>query len=160
MILFISGLPGSGKSTVGIQVAKELEWAFVEADTFLTEAMKKQIQAGVLLSATQLDSWVIDNVIPNIVKLERGGSLVVSGLLAEKKYVEKLTSESSNIVYINLSAPYEILKERVTSRNHFAKEDMLEKCWEFKERFILPGPTIDATLPINTVVKNIVKIVK
>lgn len=158
MIVFISGLPGSGKSTVGKLVAEKLSWNFVESDTFLTKEMKEQIQKGELLSPAQLDSWVMESVIPNIIKLEQENPIVVSGLLAEEKYVKKLTTENSNVLFINLSAPYEVLKKRVTSRNHFAKEEMLNKCWEFKEKFTLPGPTIDATLPVEEVVQKIVKI--
>lgn len=160
MILFLSGLPGSGKSTIGNAVADKLGWKFVEADDFLDESLKDQIQKGVLLTPEQLDSWVMDKVIPGIVGIELQQPVVAAGLLAEEKYVDKLTSESPEVVYVNLLAPYEVLKERVRSRSHFAKEEMLNQCWEVKEKFILPGVSVDGTQPIDVIVQEIVDLVK
>ncbi len=160
MILFISGLPGSGKSTTGSLVAKKLGWRFVEADNFLTKEMRLQIQKGQLLTPRQLDLWVIDNVIPSILELEQKQPIVVAGMLAEKKYAKKITEKGLKIFYINLLAPYQILKERITSRDHFAQEKILNECWNVRERFILPGPNIDATQPLDKVVEDILTYTK
>lgn len=147
------------KSTIGEKVAKDLGWRFIEADEFLTVEMKSRIKQGILLTPEQLDSWVMDTVIPNITKIEKGESVVVAGLLAEKKYVEKLTSHSEKIIYVNLEVPYEVLEDRVLNRSHFAKKEMLDQCWEYKEKFVLPGFTVDGTKPINEVAQEIYNLV-
>lgn len=160
MIIFISGLPGAGKSTVGSLVAKELGWTFVEADAFLSEEMKVQIKKGKLLSVKQLDAWVIEGLIPNIIKLEQEGPIVAAGMLAELKYIKLLSNQSVNILYINLDVPYATLQERVTSRDHFAKEKMLNECWKSRDKLILPGPSVCGDQPLDNIVEAIIKIAK
>ena len=158
MIVFLSGLPGAGKSTAGLKVAHHLGWNFVEADQFLTEEMKAQISEGILLSQEQLSTWVIDALIPHLVKLEKEGPLVVAGMLGEKIFVDTLTQQASKVVYINIDVPYETLKERVESRDHFAGVAMLNKCWQLREQLILPGETVDGSEDLENVVEAIIEI--
>ncbi len=160
MIIFVSGLPGSGKSTVGSLVAEKLDWSFVEADEYLSEETKKQIKAGELLSQEQLDDWIIKKLIPNVIEQEKEGPLVVAGMLAEKRFVAKLSHEGNEVLFINLNVPYEVLEKRVGERDHFAKKEMLDKCWQFKEKFVLPGPTIDATHSPSSIVEEIISKVR
>lgn len=157
MIVFISGLPGSGKSTVGVMVAQKFGWAFVEADDFLSQEAKEQVKAGQLLSPEQLDSWVVDGVIPNLILLEKKGPVVASGLLSEEKFVSTLSARSLKILYINLEVPYEVLKQRVSARDHFAGADILEKCWELRDKLVLPGPTINAAQSLQKVVEDVAR---
>lgn len=157
MILFVSGLPGSGKSTVAAQAASQLGWPFIEADVFLTEDMKLQIAAGELLSQAQLDTWVLDNLVPELIARGADGDVVSAGMLADARYVEAL-SAAADVLYVNLVAPYEILAERVSSREHFAGLSMLDACWNLREQLLLPGPTVAADRPLEQVVREVVSL--
>lgn len=159
MILFISGLPGSGKSTIGKEVAERLNWKFIETDSFLSEEMKERVEKGELLTSEQLDKWIGGFVIPNLVQIEQVQPIVAAGILAEEKFRNKLVDKVSNILFINLDVSYDNLQDRVTNRDHFAKNKMLDKCWEAKDKFQLPGPVVDGNKPIDCVVRKVLDIV-
>ncbi len=103
----------------------------------------------------------MDRVIPNIIELEKAKSIVAAGMLAQPKYLELLTKSSPNILYINLIAPYTLLKERVIARNHFAGEKILDGCWELRDKLILPGPSVDNSgQSIDKVTNEIISLIK
>lgn len=50
MVIFIHGLPGSGKSTLGLRLAYDLQWSFLEMDDYISASMKEKMQSGELIS--------------------------------------------------------------------------------------------------------------
>lgn len=157
MIVFISGLPGAGKSTVGAALAEKLSWQFCEADDFLTDDMKAQISRGELLTPEQLDTWVLEGVIPGLVHAEQNGPVVAAGILAEPDFRERLITSAEAVIFYNLDVPYDVLVERISERDHIAKREMLDKCWPERARFVLNGHTINATQSVENIVEEIRK---
>jgi len=50
MIVLIMGVVGSGKNTVGTALAKELGWAFIDADDYHSPANVAKMRAGIALN--------------------------------------------------------------------------------------------------------------
>jgi len=59
-IIYVMGVSGSGKSTIGKMLAKRLELPYREADDFHPQAIRKQSEVGLLARRLQppLESYV------------------------------------------------------------------------------------------------------
>ena len=55
MIVIVFGVSGAGKTTVGKLFARKLEWKFVEADDFHSQANIEKMRGGIPL--TDEDRW-------------------------------------------------------------------------------------------------------
>jgi gluconokinase len=58
MIVMVSGVAGSGKSTVGILVANRLGWRFADADSFHSPANIAKMRSGVPLTDADRGPWL------------------------------------------------------------------------------------------------------
>ena len=160
MIVCIGGMPGSGKSTVAARLANQLEAEFMESDDLLPNEYKPKIAAGTRLTETELDHWICDDVIATAVEIEKIKPVVLAALLARPRYELLLKEKATQAVYINLAAPYEILKARVENRDHFATTKTLDFCWEFRDEILFAEHQVDATQSLDAVVNDCLQIIK
>jgi len=161
MIVFITGLPGAGKSTIGKKTAKELGWDFYEVDDALSKEMKKHISEGVLLTSTELDEWLLINVGEMFSVYENNSkNLVVAGMSGYRQHKEQLLERFPSLRYVTLVVPYEVLKERVSTRKHFAGSNILKQCWEGKDDVYAFGVGVDAEQDIDAVVSDCTALVR
>ncbi|MCF2969942.1 gluconokinase [Synechococcus sp. Nb3U1] len=58
-ILVISGVSGSGKTTVGSLLAQDLDWVFVDADDFHTPENIEKMRQGIPLTDADRQSWLL-----------------------------------------------------------------------------------------------------
>lgn len=161
MIVFITGLPGSGKSAVGERVSKELGWDFYKIDDALSEVMNNHIAEGVLLTAKELDELLLERVVAELNAYEtQGKDVIVAGISGYRHHKEQLLEKFSGLRFVTLIVPYEVLKERFSSREHFAGSDMLQQCWEGKDDVYAFGVGVDAEQDIDAVVRDCVALVR
>ena len=160
MIICIGGLPGSGKSTVAKVVAEKFRWQFLESDDTIPGDLRKQIARGVRLSEEDLDDWILHHVITQAVQMEEEGPVVVASLLARASYEDALYASSQQSLYISLEAPYETLKERVLSRDHFATLKTLDFCWEARNEIHTSQHIVNANQPLTAVVADCMELIK
>ena len=57
MIVIISGVSGSGKTTVGAMLAGRLGWPFADADDFHPDANVEKMRAGIPLTDEDRRPW-------------------------------------------------------------------------------------------------------
>ena len=160
-VVFISGLPGAGKSTVSKIVAEKLKWEHIDADDFLPESMKLKIKGGELLSDDEVDTWVNTLVLPQLIEKAHTHPVVAAGHLVKNDYIEKLSHEIPDVVFVNLLVPREVLVSRIQERDdHFAQEKVFEKCWNEKERYFTPGLEVDGSQSLEEVASEIISLIQ
>jgi shikimate kinase len=129
--IYLTGLSGSGKSTVGPVLAEHLQWSFVDTDRLIEEATGMAVAD---IFSTFGESSFRDhetNMIEHVARMFRelvvslGGGAIVSGKN------RGLMHETGTIVYLKASP--EILAERLADRSevrpllHVPGEDIAQR---------------------------------
>lgn len=164
--LFLIGLRGSGKSTVGQELAKKLALPFIDTDDII-----EKTHAASICQIVQKYGWqTFRDYETQALKQIRSTSVVATGggIVTQKANRELLTNKTC----LYLQAPISILLKRLqqsadcnrrpqlyqTDSQPLSLQQELERALQEREQFYLiltKGNIFDATLPINTIVKNI-----
>ena len=109
--IVLIGMPGSGKSTLGVLLAKALGYSFIDTDLIISRMANKPLQKILnedgLDSFLQLEEKVGKELECDTTIIATGGSMVMSekAMLNLKKY--------GKVLYINV--PLDEIKKRVTN---------------------------------------------
>ncbi len=126
MILIVTGVAGSGKSTVGRAAAERLGWRFVDADDLHDAAAIARIRAGQPLDDEMRSPWLgrvreeIDDAIA------AGSPTVIACSALKERYRQVLAGGVPQVRFVFLAADEELLRARLTGREgHFAGPALL-----------------------------------
>lgn len=138
-VLLVTGVSGSGKSTIGDLLAKRLGWQYAEADDFHPEANLAKMVAGHPLTDEDRGPW-LDNIAAWIdATTAAGRPAVVSCSALKRAYRDRLLGGRQNVHLIYLDADRETIRTRLTQRrNHFFPANLLDS--QFAD---LEPPTAD-----------------
>lgn len=155
MVVIVMGVSGSGKTTVGSTLAAVLGWRFLDADDLHPVANVTKMAAGVPL--TDADRWPWLERLHEELKaaLARGESVVVACSALKKAYRRYLEVDAARTRWVFLSAPREVLAERLRDRpGHFMPPSLLGSQLDTLEppEGALP---VDVTPPLEVVVTRI-----
>ncbi len=125
-IYIVFGVSGSGKTTIGKALAKELGIPFFDADDFHPESNIKKMSEGSPLNDDDREPWlkILSNQIIGWHKIE-GAVLACSAL--KQKYRELLESIAPEFIkWIFLDGSYGLISSRLEARkDHFFKKELL-----------------------------------
>jgi gluconokinase len=123
----VSGVAGTGKTTVGALFAGNMHWEFADADGFHTPEGKAKMRAGIPL--TEEDRWPWLAAIGDWIdeQAATGESGVVTCSALRRAYREKLLEGRPDVQMIFLDASREELHDRLATRpGHFFPETLLD----------------------------------
>lgn len=128
MIVLLMGPAGSGKTTVGILLAKQLSWEFADGDDFHSPANKQKMSRGVGLTDEDRVPWLqsIRDAMDQWLAERRSVVLACSAL--KRSYRERLgvDSDAKDIKVVYLKGSYDLLLDRLRFRKgHYAREQLL-----------------------------------
>jgi gluconokinase len=138
-ILLITGVSGSGKTTVGSLLAGRLGWEYAEADAFHPAANIEKMSAGHPL--TDEDRWPwLDNIGHWIDETSaKGRPGVVTSSALKRVYRDRLLQGRPQVRLIYLDVDRDTVARRLTARNgHFFPPELLDS--QFRD---LEVPTDD-----------------
>ena len=155
--IVLIGMPGSGKSTVGVLLAKALGMSFVDTDLELMQRTGRKLQE--ILDKDGLDFFLreeestIRNLDHHHVVIATGGSVVM-----EPEAMEHL---QENAIIIFLDVPLEELRRRITNIRSrgiaFAPGQKLEGIYD--ERIPLYRKYADLTVEMEESIEDTVEAV-
>ena len=159
-ILLITGVAGSGKTTIGKRAAVELGWPYFEADDFHSEANRAKMAAGIPLDDTDRAPWLA-SIRAKMDEVRAGDGCAVFTCSALKaSYRDVLLSGTSDVVLVYLHGDYETILDRVSRRRgHFMKAEMVRSQFETLEP-PEDALTIDIREPIDAICAKIVAAVR
>ena len=121
------GVSGTGKSSVGLQLATALEVPFIEGDTFHSYANVAKMSAGVPLTDADRADWL--RTLHDQIRGARahGNGLVLSCSSLKRRYRELLRSADPALCFAHLAGPREVIAARMASRaDHYMPISLLD----------------------------------
>jgi len=126
MIVVLMGVEGSGKTTLGQLLAAELEWTFVEGDEFHPQANVDKMRRGEPLTDADRAPWLhaLRARIDQLAAASRSAVVACSAL--KQSYRDELASGRPEVVFVFLTAPPAVLRERLRHRlGHYMPPELL-----------------------------------
>jgi gluconokinase len=118
MIVVLMGVSGSGKTTVGEVLSRELAWPYLEGDDHHPAANVEKMRAGTPL--TDADRWPwLDRLNALLRQRQAGGENVILGCSALKQiYRHRLAQELRDVRWVHLKGSFELIQSRLQARQH------------------------------------------
>ncbi|WP_043834935.1 gluconokinase [Amycolatopsis nivea] len=156
-VIVVMGVSGSGKTTVGTALAKELGTEYAEADTFHPRANIEKMTAGHPLNDEDRAPWLAA-IAEWIGKHHENGAVVSSSAL-KRRYRDVLRG-GGDVWFLHLQGSRELLAERMKTRSgHFMPVSLLDSQLADLEPLEAdePGATFDISRPPADLVASALK---
>lgn len=133
MIIIIMGVSGSGKTTIGKQLADSLQGKFYDADDFHSQENIHKMRHDIPLTDRDRIPW-LQNIQVAIKRwLDENTNIVLACSALKASYRQYLLlNEQIKLVY--LKGSFELIEKRLKSRqNHFMTEKLLQSQFDALE---------------------------
>lgn len=152
MKLIIMGVSGSGKTTIGSLLAKELKWKFYDADDFHSDSNKEKMSKGIPLTDEDRASWL--SALQNLIQTEQDSfTLACSALKGTYRDILKVNEE---VKFVYLKGSFEEIEERLNQRkNHYMPVKLLRSQFDALEE---PGDAL--IINISNTPQEIIQIIR
>lgn len=154
--VILMGVAGSGKSTVGTNLAKRLDWTFLDADDFHPAANVEKMSKGMPLNDADRMPWLrrLHDELDH--RIGSGASVVLGCSALKESYRQIMQEGLSRIAYVFLDVDQLTLTERLGKRkDHFFPKGLLESQFAALER-PQNALIVDASRSIEEVIEQIV----
>ena len=127
MNIVVKGVCGTGKSSVGVLLAKRLGATFIEGDSLNSPENVAAMASGKPLTDAMREPW-LRAITDELRRLSAAGQDTVTTCSALKKaYRDTLRSGSEDVAFVYLSGDRGAILERMTSRpGHFMPSSLLD----------------------------------
>jgi gluconokinase len=125
--IFIIGVSGTGKSTLGLALAKALDLPFLEGDDFHSPDNVRKMRQGIPLDDEDRRPW-LDALAAAAAARRTGGGVIVSCSALKRCYRDRLReSIAAPLLFVCLTADRGTLAARLESRKgHFMPVSLLD----------------------------------
>ena len=134
-VIYIMGVSGSGKTTVGKKLSANTGIPFFDGDDFHSSSNRKKMEAGHPLNDDDRKAWLhgINELAKDQIKKTQGAIIACSAL--KEKYRGVLSAGISDcVIWIFLRGSYELIHKRLVARkDHFMPASLLISQFEALE---------------------------
>ena len=132
-VIYIMGVSGSGKTTIGKLVAASTGLPFFDADDFHPEPNKQKMKAGEALTDADRQPWLLCLQQLAIVQSDLKGAVIACSALKEN-YRNILTNGVPQPVWVFLQGSYNLIYKRMEKRSgHFMPAHLLQSQFDSLE---------------------------
>ncbi len=154
--IIMVGMPGSGKSTVGVILAKSLGFDFIDTDLVICKRESKKLQEIIdnqgLDKFLEIEQQVGKEICPVNSVVATGGSMILSS--------EAMNNLRNNGIVVYIEVPLNVLKKRITNIKTrgiaFKKGETLEDIFKVRTPLYEKYADITITADENTVPEDCV----
>jgi gluconokinase len=124
-VVYVMGVAGSGKTTIGALLAGRIGGAFVDADDLHPAANVAKMARGEALDDADRAPW-LDAVAIAAAARAATTTVVVACSALKAAYRARLAAIDAPVLFVHLTAPPAVLQARLAARvGHFMKPAML-----------------------------------
>ena len=160
----VMGVSGTGKTTVAAALSDALGWTFIEGDSLHPPANIAKMSAGVPLDDDDRRPWLEALASLQAFHHAEGMSTVLTCSALKRAYRDVLRGgvPAGSVSFVHLAAPFEVLRERMESREHFMPASLLQSQLDTLEPLGAdePGTVVDVSQPLDAVVRAAVAAVR
>ncbi len=159
MVIYIMGVAGSGKTTIGQKLSSKTGYAFYDADYFHPQENIEKMKAAQPL--TDEDRWPwLDNIHAFVSKQLQSNNVILACSALKEVYRQRLSNGiEAHCRWVYLNGSYQTILERMQSRTgHYMPTTLLQSQFDALE---VPADMIEvdiATTPEKIVEEIISKI--
>jgi gluconokinase len=125
MIVVMMGVSGSGKSSVGMALARRMGWPFAEGDDLHPTANRAKMAAGIPLTDEDRAPWL--DRIADWVHAQAGAGGVVSCSALRRAYRDRLRQADPDLRFVLIDPGRAELERRLGQRKgHFMPASLLD----------------------------------
>lgn len=125
MVIVVTGVSGSGKSTFGRALADALGWDFLEGDDVHPSPNIEKMRAGIALDDDDRRPW-LDHIAAWIGREESEGRRGVVTCSALKRAYRDRLRRSGTVRFVYLRLERSELEQRLRQRSHFMPASLLD----------------------------------
>ena len=154
-IVIVTGVTGSGKSTVGLALSARLGWQFHDADDLHSPENVARMRQNHPLSDEQRAPWLqrVRAVVEQAARDGRGVVVACSALKA--RYRDAIARGIAGVRFVHLTGDPALLRQRIATRaGHVAGTGLLDSQLEALEP-PTNALTLDVQLPVDALVDAI-----
>ncbi|CAI1739677.1 gluconokinase [Serratia fonticola] len=132
--IILMGVSGSGKSTIGAAVAREIKAKFIDGDDLHPRANIQKMASGQPLNDEDRAPWLqrLNDAAYSLNHKNESGIIVCSAL--KRRYRDLLRKDNDNMVFIYLKGSFEVILARLQARSgHFMPTELLKSQFEALE---------------------------
>jgi len=157
-VVVVMGVAGSGKTTIGSQLAKKTGAKFVDADSFHSQANKSKMAAGIALTDEDRAPWLGSMQQAIAGWLSDGQAHILACSALKNSYREQLGTGDQDVAFVYLKVNEPTARLRLAARrDHYMKSDMVESQFSTLEE---PSPqeavVVDAAEPPDQIVSQVI----
>ncbi len=157
-VIFITGVSGSGKTTVGSLLAGSLHCPFADGDDFHPRENIRKMQSGIPLQDKDRWPWLeaLNRYVRETLKTS---SLVVACSALKESYRQALTEglQTEDCFWVHLTGTYDTIYARLSARKgHFMSPAMLQSQFSAREQ-PREGLILDVGIPAEQLVRIILE---
>jgi len=163
--LVIMGVSGSGKTTIAVELARQLGWEYVEGDEFHPAANVEKMRSGHAL--TDEDRWPwLEKIAEWIAWHEDLGKDIVvtcSALKVAYRDLLRRGGRSPSLFFVHVDVAREVLERRLSERKgHYMPASLLDSQLSTLEPLAPeePGRTVPGDEPAGEVVTLVVDLLR
>ena len=132
MLVVVTGVSGTGKTTLGLGLSQALGLPFLDADQFHPPANIEKMGRGEPLTDADRQPWLAA-LASNLLDMEKQGGAVLACSALKNTYRQQL-QVNDQLRWIHLTGSRDLIWERMLARqNHYMKAGMLDSqlsIWE------------------------------
>lgn len=113
--IIVMGVSGSGKTTIGVLLARHLGVKFVDGDDLHSEENKERMGAGHALSDEQRQPWL--RAVGAVLEQAGDGTVVACSAL-KRSYRDLLREHAPDLVTVFAQGDQALIHERMLHRDH------------------------------------------
>ena len=127
MIVLVAGVAGTGKTTVGVLLARRLGWPFEDGDALHPAANIAKMHAGVPLTDEDRQPWLAAVMSWLDGRIMAGEQAVIACSALKRRYRDQLREGRPELRIVFLQADRPTLAARLSSRHgHFFQPALLD----------------------------------